>query len=66
MLLMQEAADSIDHHGYTTFTARAIKYSIDYNFAASERFNDQCTRKVMIVITDGRRVWKSFSQSNNS
>jgi len=53
-VLFQAAADNISHHGYTTFTAHAIRYSVDDNFIPSERFNDTCNRKVIIVITDGR------------
>ncbi|XP_076821753.1 CUB and sushi domain-containing protein 1-like isoform X4 [Clavelina lepadiformis] len=53
-ICFERAVDQIQHHGYTTFTAHAIQKAVEIDLANSDRFNDSCTRKVIVVITDGR------------
>uniref|UniRef100_H2YC87 VWFA domain-containing protein n=1 Tax=Ciona savignyi TaxID=51511 RepID=H2YC87_CIOSA len=47
------AADSIRHHGFTTYTAHAIDQAVRVDLATSDRFSNPCTKKAIVVITDG-------------
>ncbi|XP_078494131.1 scavenger receptor cysteine-rich domain-containing protein DMBT1-like [Ciona intestinalis] len=47
------AIDNIQPHGYTTYTAHAVLKAIRVDFPNSNRFNDSCTSKIIVVITDG-------------
>ncbi|XP_076821762.1 CUB and sushi domain-containing protein 1-like isoform X3 [Clavelina lepadiformis] len=50
----ERAVDQIQHHGFTTFTAHAIQKAVEVDLANSDRFNDDCIRKIIVIITDGR------------
>lgn len=48
------AADGIEHQGYTTYTAHAIKKAVEIDFVETGRFLNSCTRKAIVVVTDGK------------
>nr|CAB3234598.1 cubilin-like [Phallusia mammillata] len=47
------AMNQIQHHGYTTYTAAAIRKAIQVDLKSSDRFDSPCTKKIIVVITDG-------------
>nr|XP_026694941.1 CUB and sushi domain-containing protein 1 isoform X7 [Ciona intestinalis] len=47
------AMDTIQPHGYTTYTAHAVLKAIRVDFPRSTRFNNSCTSKIIVLITDG-------------
>ena len=53
---MQKALKEINYHGYTSYTAKAIKKSVKIDFKKSKNNNNPCVKKVMVVITDGESV----------
>nr|XP_018672214.2 uncharacterized protein LOC100175611 [Ciona intestinalis] len=58
------ALSSMRHHGYTSFTAHAIHKAVFIDLASSNRFTDPCTRKVIVVIMDGRSLDKYMLSTN--
>uniref|UniRef100_H2YWR1 VWFA domain-containing protein n=1 Tax=Ciona savignyi TaxID=51511 RepID=H2YWR1_CIOSA len=58
------ALSAMRHHGYTSFTAHAIHKAIFIDLASSDRFTDLCTKKVIIVVIDGRSLDHSMLLTN--
>ena len=52
--ILQMALETIQHHGYTTYTAHAIQKAILVDLQSSQRFTSTCTKKAIVVVTDGR------------
>ncbi|XP_076821351.1 cubilin-like [Clavelina lepadiformis] len=47
-------ADKIKHHGFQSYAAHAIQKAVRVDFASSDRRAERCTKKAIILITDGR------------
>nr|XP_039269783.1 collagen alpha-5(VI) chain-like [Styela clava] len=56
----QNAVDTMEYQGFTTYTAHAINKTVNDDFMRSDRFNDSLVHKVMILLTDGKSLDYSY------
>ncbi|CAK8677504.1 integrin alpha-X-like [Clavelina lepadiformis] len=60
-----QAVHAIVRHGYTTFTAHAINKTVE-DFMTSPRFNDPETRKVLVLLTDGKASDPEYLEASSN